>query len=324
MSLTPDPPILNLECISQNGDPATPHTNHFELSTSLFTVPSVGSEGSVTVKDSTLYTKNMFVFILNAGFFEIINIPSATSLLVRNNGDNDNKVPGTTAPIGSNIQPHTPNPTLAAQITGQFYTNLVNTFVTPSGASPAIAAVDEVTGAFIDMVIFITAAGWYKITAIDTVSKTLTVINADLTQNETSGKNIPIGTVVYPEHFRTILIDGARLAYVPPTAFFGGTLKVLETVPRTPGLSNADILTGKETGLATAAGANDENLATVVFSPAFDNEPVVILTIRKDGALTELFHVNVRDLLSTGFDIYSSNNAAGANSIDVHWIAIGT
>ncbi len=324
-----EPPIIELECIKQNSEPGQVDQPFFELTQEVFVVPAVNSSTTIKVVDSSKYAIGLSVFILGAGHFEITGLPSEGQLFVRNNGSDGNNPPGTTVIPAVPMILETP---VSVPITGavlQLYAETTATFNTPAGASPVDISLDDVTWAALGLEVFVDDTGWYEITAIDTSTKKITVINADV-QNRGPGQTVPTTTIVYPMPAPTFVLNTARLERVDGTGFFDSSIKVLETVPLTPALSDAIILTGKETGVVLGGNAQDEQVVAAVSlsftGGPFAGAPIILLTINKQtdiGGTADAMFVYVRAETATQFDIFASNTISGGATIDVNWMAIG-
>jgi len=325
---TPLPPEVDINCVQESCTERALQTavNHEPL-TAPFTIPAIASSTTITVGVSAQYAVGMYVWIQNAGYFEIIGIPSDTSLLIQNNGTEGNLAPGVVAPIASAIVALAPPTYPIISDLLPLYDTVSEAVASPIDGNSAIVKLTNGGWAEVDMYVFIAENGWYKVTAV-TSDTQITVIRAD-DQTINDGTTIPLGSAIYPEYPRTFLIDTEKLQWINSTNFFGDQLAGATEVPIFPGATQTmKMLAGVETGIALAVANTIVTTAIDISAAAFTNPstPYIFLSLvdPTPGTFTGTDEVNfwADTVVYNSFNLLAEGGVV-PRTIDVNWLAIG-
>jgi len=289
-------PIIAVHQVFQHNtseDAGSPLYEFFELLTTAFVVPAIGSDVGIAVADSTRYAVGQYIWIPGAGFFEITALNGVTGIYVRNNGSAGTEAAGTTVPSGTFFMPSTE--VSAALDPDDFfflYDTLAQAFTIPADGADAYAYVSHGDWYAIGMQIFIAGAGWFRITDTDSTLDRLTVQWSG-EWNATAGGIIAAGAILYPSPAPLLQADGSQLIQSGSVA-------------------------------CATTNANDTEGCAVTFPIAFAAAPTsVVISIQSDvnlGGLVGACNLYVRNITTTGFKVFYS--ATAIFNFNVKWIAM--
>ena len=283
------PPVLNVFNIEQSASTPNHVHKYCELLTESFTVPAINGQVTVLVAQSSQWQIGLWCWIQGAGFFRISGIPDSTHLYVINDGSQGTQAAGTVSPIGSIIIA-CPEQSLSVS-TGSvaLYDILTQPFTTPAVGSSADMYIQSINSwGAIGLTIYLAGAGWYTITAVDSVALKATVANAHA-NNLAAGQTVSVNAKVWPSP-----------------------------------LPQESLRTGVLSAQAITASQTDTVLAAVVFTTAFKAIPAVSVSYKKlTAAIGASIQMYAGDVTVNGFNIYYTNGVTtGGLTVDVQWQAV--
>lgn len=168
--------------------------NAFTFTNANFVMPSSGNTVVMSVLDSAFIGNGQTLFVETAGFLQVTGI-SGTNVTVLNPGYTGNAQAGLTITSGKKVSP--------GGIGGNFgnaYTNTTQAFVVPAANTTVQIHVINSGWMGAGQPIFITNAGIYLISSIQS-GTLVTVVNLGYPQNAAPTTNIPGGQFVSPSGF---------------------------------------------------------------------------------------------------------------------------
>jgi len=153
----------------------------FTTTTSSFTMPSVSSNVTISVENSSVIAN--YLYIEDAGFFELVSTISGTEITVSNLGYVGNASPTTTIASGKKIT-NSGIKGADGENGKDAFTETTATFTVPAVNSSVVIPVLDTYSVVADLIIYIESAGYYSVESASTTGDpTITAINLGYPEN---------------------------------------------------------------------------------------------------------------------------------------------
>lgn len=198
-----------------DGSDGSNGTNAFTLTTADFVVPALGGNVTIDVADSSWAVVGQPVFVFDAGTFEVVSIPSATSLQLQYLNYDTNTESGNSVALGSSVAPggfngtdaSVPDDQAAAYGSGTAYTLTT----TPAAVTMGTSSPD----------ITLTAAGTWVIFArarVDNVGATFAAnrtVTAKIRRINNTASDLTNGSAAYQTGIITTITNTGMILTLP-------------------------------------------------------------------------------------------------------------
>jgi microcystin-dependent protein len=217
---------------------------------SAFTVPPVSGNSQVSVVNSTWIAPGMFVYLVGAGTFEVMSVPSSTTVVLQNTGAYANAAPGTIVPSGADMPCGgaigAPGPQGSP---GTSYSAYVISpgFTTPGAGSTVAIPVSITAGLSTGVNLYVTGAGFYSIVSVDSPTQ-VTATNMGISGNAPAGTVVavnsnvaavgppgPVGSAGPVGPIGPMSITTTTAPFTVPVVFAGTTITVVDGSWLVPG-----------------------------------------------------------------------------------------
>lgn len=163
-----------------------------------FTIPPVNGNAQLKVTNSSWITPGMYIFIGNAGTYQVMSVIDINTIQVENTGAYGNAAPGGTVVSGATVTSGgalgNPGPQ-GAPGTAYFSTVLAPGFTVPAAATPVAIPLSTSVGVATGNNLYIAGAGYYTITSVDNPNQ-VTALPLNVAGNASPGTVIPAGNKV--------------------------------------------------------------------------------------------------------------------------------
>jgi collagen type VII alpha len=163
-----------------------------------FTIPPVFGNAQLKVVNSSWITAGMYIYIGNAGTYQVMSVVDINTLQVENTGAYGNAASGGTVVSGATVTSGgalgNPGPQ-GAPGTAFFATVQTPGFTVPAAATPVAIPLSTSVGVSAGNNLYVAGAGYYVIQSVDTTTQ-VTAVPMNVPGNASPGTVIPAGNVI--------------------------------------------------------------------------------------------------------------------------------
>ena len=193
----PQGPVGPVGATGPQGQQGIPGQAAITHTTANFTIPPINGNVQLTIQNSTWMASGMFVYIVGAGNYKVLSVPSGTTAQIQNTGAFGNAAAGGTVLSGADVACGgalgAPGPQGAP---GTAYITQTNApFTTVGPGTPVQITVLSTVGVAAGVNLYIGGAGYYAIVSVDS-GTLLTVQDMGVTGNAGTGTVITSGSQV--------------------------------------------------------------------------------------------------------------------------------
>jgi microcystin-dependent protein len=184
----PQGPVGPVGATGPQGQQGVPGQAALTVTTANITIPPVNGNVALPCQNTTWMAPGMYVYIVGAGTYKVLSVPSGVSAQVQNTGASGNASAGGTVVAGADVACGgalgAPGPQGAP---GTAYVTQINApFTTVGPATPVQITVMTTVGIAAGVNLYIGTAGYYSIISVDS-STQMTVQDMGVTGNAASG-----------------------------------------------------------------------------------------------------------------------------------------